>query len=165
MCGHLTKCCPLRRLFLVLPPKTSTESLRPQQLLGFLARTRTPGCRRSLRIGGWRPPGSGLLSAHRELRRGDRGGYAAGRPRKGAREPARQPAAAAGLAPPGDARWPPTGRHYSPPLSLDPPVSSEQPTRLRHRHSEGAYKQAQEPRLAPRCASASPAALRSCRPP
>uniref|UniRef100_A0A8C5ZJP1 Uncharacterized protein n=1 Tax=Marmota marmota marmota TaxID=9994 RepID=A0A8C5ZJP1_MARMA len=147
-----------------LPPHVPgpiAESLRPQQLLGFLARTLTPGCRRSLRIGGWRPPGSGLLSAHRELRRGDRGGYAAGCPGKGARQPARAP----GLAPPGDARWPPTGRHYSPPLSPDPPVSSEQPTRRRHRRSEGAYKQAQEPRLAPRCASASPAALQSCRPP
>uniref|UniRef100_K7CQQ1 Solute carrier family 7 (Cationic amino acid transporter, y+ system), member 6 n=1 Tax=Pan troglodytes TaxID=9598 RepID=K7CQQ1_PANTR len=156
-------CRSLQRRLQVLPPRgqgLTTESPSSRRLLGSPACTRTPGRSRwSPRIGGWKAPGSGPPAGPPEPRRGDCGGHAAGCPVTGAELPAGE----AGLVPPGSTQWPPSGRHYSPPLSPNPPTSSVPLTRPRR--SGGVYKRAQEPRPAPHCASASPGAQRSWRPP
>uniref|UniRef100_A0A8D2ERV4 Uncharacterized protein n=1 Tax=Theropithecus gelada TaxID=9565 RepID=A0A8D2ERV4_THEGE len=153
----------LQRRLQVLPPRgqgLTTESPSPRRLLGSPACTRTPGRSRwSPRIGGWKPPGSGPPAGSPEPRRGDCSVHAAGCPVTGAELPAGE----AGLVPPRGTQWPPSGRHYSPLLSPNPPTSSVPPTRPRR--SGGVYKRAREPRLAPHCASVSPAAQLSCRSP
>uniref|UniRef100_A0A8C8ZYV9 Uncharacterized protein n=1 Tax=Prolemur simus TaxID=1328070 RepID=A0A8C8ZYV9_PROSS len=153
----------LQRQSLVLPPRGPGRiagSLSLRRLLGSPTRTRTPSSSRwTPRIGDWRPPGSGPPVGSPEQTHGDRCGYAAGCPGMGAG----QPAGAVGLALPGGARWPPIGRHYSPPLSPHPLATSGQPNRLRR--SAGVYKRAQEPRQAPHCASASLGAQLSSPPP